>query len=113
MAEMPSIRLDVVTTTSMPNEPELEEFFNPGLPENLKKVSIKFYDIAQWMFETLPASSQRAQGLWDLLRAKDCAVRAVLAEERDLKRRGSDLDEKHLTPEEKAAVEKRRNDSST
>jgi len=71
------IRLDVVATTTMPNEPELSDFFNPELPEPLKKVSIKFYDIAQWMLETLPASAQRAQGLWDLLRAKDCAVRAM------------------------------------
>jgi len=57
-------------------EPELDDFFNPVLPKPLQEVSIKFYDIAQWMFENLPPSAQRAQGLWDLLRAKDCAVRA-------------------------------------
>jgi ferritin-like protein len=58
-------------------EPELSDFFNPGLPKPLQEVSIKFHDLAMYMKENLPPGPQRTQGLWDLLRAKDCAVRAA------------------------------------
>ncbi|GAA2554599.1 hypothetical protein GCM10010423_64720 [Streptomyces levis] len=57
-------------------EPPLEDFYNPNLPEELRRLSRRFYDLAEHMVTTTPVSAQRAQCLWDLLRAKDCAVRA-------------------------------------
>ena len=54
-----------------------EQFQYAHLPPHLQEISKKFYELALWMMETLPAGLQRTQGLWELLRAKDCAVRAI------------------------------------
>jgi ferritin-like protein len=57
----------------------LLQFFNyDHLPENLKKVSAPFCELAKQINETLPDNPEKTTALRKLLEAKDCAVRAVL-----------------------------------
>ncbi len=57
----------------------LRQFDYGHLPEYLQKVSQPFHRLAHEALGDLQAGSQVRQGLWDLLRAKDCFVRAAVA----------------------------------
>lgn len=58
----------------------LEQFFTyKHLPEHLQKISKPFSEMAQNIIDTLPRNPQRTAGLWKLLEAKDCIVRAALS----------------------------------
>jgi ferritin-like protein len=59
----------------------LQFFSYAHLPEHLKTVSVRFYDLAQHIVCTLPRNPERTVCLRRLLEAKDCAVRAHLYEE--------------------------------
>lgn len=67
-------------------DPELRDLlaqFEYGhLPEHLKRVSLHFHAVAHVMAHQLPDGAQLRQGLWDLLRSKDCMVRAAVAKAR-------------------------------
>jgi len=55
------------------------QFFNYGhLPDELKKVSMKFNALAHSLVEDLPDNDQRDQALHRLLESKDAAVRALV-----------------------------------
>jgi hypothetical protein len=57
----------------------LMQFFAYGhLPEDLKKVSVQFYELARAMDEMLPNNPEKTVALRKLMEAKDCAVRAVI-----------------------------------
>ncbi|HEV2346378.1 MAG TPA: hypothetical protein VGS97_19930 [Actinocrinis sp.] len=53
------------------------------LPEYLQTVSKPFHKLAHQAVEGRPPGIQVRQGLWDLLRAKDCFVRAAVAAPHD------------------------------
>lgn len=59
---------------------DLMRYFEFGhLPEGpLRTTSAMCADLAWGMVLALPDSPQLTNGLWDLLRAKDCFVRAAL-----------------------------------
>jgi hypothetical protein len=46
------------------------------LPEYLQSVAKPFYRLAHQAVEGMTECAQVRQGLWDLLRSKDCFVRA-------------------------------------
>jgi hypothetical protein len=50
------------------------------LPEHLQAVSRPFGELAAVILETLPRNPERTTALRKLLEAKDCAVRALVAE---------------------------------
>ncbi len=57
----------------------LIQFFNYShLPEDLKKISSPFYELALLIADNLPKNPERTVALRKLLEAKDCAVRAKL-----------------------------------
>jgi len=59
----------------------LLQFFAWGhLPERLQNVSRPFGELANVIMETLPRNPERTTALRKLLEAKDCAVRALVAE---------------------------------
>lgn len=60
------------------NEPIMQFFAFAHLPEHLKVVSIKFYELACHVVATLPRNPERTVALRKLLEAKDAAVRAQL-----------------------------------
>lgn len=49
------------------------------LPEYLQSVSKPFHKLAHQAVDSHEPGPQVRQGLWDLLRAKDCFVRAAVA----------------------------------
>jgi len=59
----------------------LQHFTYEHLPDHLQEVSQPFCELAMLMAKTLPTNPQTTMCLWDLLRSKDCAVRAKLAKE--------------------------------
>lgn len=59
--------------------PILDFFQYKHLPENLQKISAPLGEIAEKMAETLPDGPEVSAGLRKLLEAKDCFVRAALA----------------------------------
>jgi len=56
----------------------LQFFEYDHLPEHLQETSFNFYQLAHWMDDNLPHNSQNYQGLQDLLKAKDAAIRAKI-----------------------------------
>lgn len=60
------------------NEPMLQFFAFEHLPDHLKVVSVKFYELAMTIVAIVPRNPERTVALRKLLEAKDCAVRAVL-----------------------------------
>jgi len=62
----------------MGGDPILQFFSYEHLPERLRAVSKPFCDLAVWIDENIPDSSERSAGLRKLLEAKDCIVRAKL-----------------------------------
>ena len=55
--------------------------YTPATPESIQRmneVRDKYADLANWVQENIDPSDQKAAGMRDLLRAKDCHVRAVL-----------------------------------
>lgn len=62
------------------NEFLLQFFTYSHLPAHLQDVSRPFCDLANTIVETLPRNPERTVALRKLLEAKDCAVRALLAE---------------------------------
>ena len=68
--------------TSIRGDDPILQFFAYGqLSPLLQSVSRPFGVLAREMHDRLPDNPQRAQMLSDLLRAKDCAVRALLYRE--------------------------------
>ena len=64
--------------TQTPAEPLLQFFAFAHLPEHMRVVSIKFYELAEHVVATLPRNPERTVALRKLLEAKDCAVRALI-----------------------------------
>jgi hypothetical protein len=56
----------------------LQFFAYDHLPEHLQVISAACYDLAHEMAEVLPDGPELTVGLRDLLRAKDCFVRAAV-----------------------------------
>jgi ferritin-like protein len=67
-----------------PSEAVLRHFGYDHLPEPLRAVSRRFYELAHWVAAELPEDPERTTALRKLLEAKDCAVRARLTETRAL-----------------------------
>jgi hypothetical protein len=65
-----------VTTTGPP--PILRYFTAEHLPAELRAVSRRFAELAQWVAADLPAGAEQSTALRKLLEAKDAAVRAAL-----------------------------------
>jgi hypothetical protein len=61
-------------------DPILVYFRYEHLPEHLQDVSAPFRKLAFQMVENLPPGPEVSAGLRKLLEAKDCAVRAALAQ---------------------------------
>jgi hypothetical protein len=59
-------------------EPLLQFFAYEHLRDDLKRVSLQFATMAQWIVDTVPRNPERTVALRKLLEAKDCAVRARL-----------------------------------
>lgn len=57
-------------------EYDLQFFEYKHLPDRLQKISKPICDLAEEMYEILPACEERIVGLRKLLEAKDCFVRA-------------------------------------
>jgi len=59
----------------------LMQFFKyQHLPESLQEISVQFAAVASNMMAVLPKNPERTTMLRKLLEAKDCAVRAKIAE---------------------------------
>lgn len=58
----------------------MQFFAYAHLPEHLQAVSRPFGELAAVIVETLPRNPERTTALRKLLEAKDCAVRALVAE---------------------------------
>lgn len=58
--------------------PILRYFDTRHLRAPLAGVSVKVFDLAQWMDDELPDCDEKSAGLRKLLEAKDCFVRAAL-----------------------------------
>jgi hypothetical protein len=58
----------------------IQYFSYDHLPENLQKVSKPLHDLAHLMEQTLPDGPEKSAGMRKLLEAKDCFVRAGLAD---------------------------------
>lgn len=58
----------------------LQYFYNEHLPAHLQAVSKPVGDLAYQMADGLPANPETTEGLRKLLEAKDCFVRAALAQ---------------------------------
>ena len=63
------------------NEYLFQFFAYEHLPEHLKQVSKKFYELAHDIVLNLPRNPERTVALRKLLEAKDCAVRSVISKE--------------------------------
>lgn len=63
----------------------LQFFVYSHLPANLQEVSKPFCDLAYKMFEILPGNAESTVAMRKLLEAKDCAVRAKLYKDQDLR----------------------------
>jgi hypothetical protein len=61
-----------------PIEPILQYFAFEHLPDNLKAVSARFGELADFVVRTLPRNAERTVALRKLLEGKDAAVRAAL-----------------------------------
>ena len=71
----------------MNNQEFLIQFFKHNhLPEHLRKVSKLFGDLAVKIENELPKNPERTTALRKLLESKDCAIRAVIAEDTGEKR---------------------------
>lgn len=66
------------TNEEIEAEPDLVYFHYSHLPPHLQARSAMFAKLAREIMDTTPPSGQRTMGLFDLLRAKDCIVRAAL-----------------------------------
>ncbi len=64
----------------MDNEFLLQFFAYDHLPERLQLVSKPFGQLAETIVAVLPRNPERTTALRKLLEAKDCAVRALVAE---------------------------------
>lgn len=64
----------------MPN-PILQFFAYDHLPEHLQEISKPICDVAQHYETTIADSAEKTAGLRKLLEAKDCMVRAALAQQ--------------------------------
>ena len=67
-------------TADIELDPVLQFFDYQHLPDYLAIVSAKFAELAEEIVAKVPRNAQRTQALNKLLEAKDCAVRAQLAE---------------------------------
>jgi len=56
----------------------LKYFGYNHLPQNLQEASKPFHAMVTWIYDHIERSDQREKGIDDLLRAKDCIVRATL-----------------------------------
>ncbi len=61
-------------------EPILQFFAYTHLPAHLQTVSMPFAKVAERIVQTLPRHPERSVALRKLLEAKDCAVRAAVAD---------------------------------
>lgn len=57
----------------------LQFFSYAHLPPAMQEISKPFGELAQKLYEVLPANPERHEALRKLLEAKDCAVRAGFA----------------------------------
>jgi hypothetical protein len=69
------------TDEAVKRYPILRYFASDHLPPRLKLVRQPFADQADWLVMNLPPGPEVSAGLRKLLEAKDCFVRAALADE--------------------------------
>ena len=67
---------EAFTDEQLAADPILRYFHFAHLPDSLKVVSVKFYELACFMIAVLPRNAERSVALRKLLEAKDAAVRA-------------------------------------
>lgn len=67
-----------------PKREALRWFEFDHLPEDLQEVAHPIYDLADNLYESLGSSSEKSAGLRHLLEAKDCFVRAAVADRPDI-----------------------------
>jgi hypothetical protein len=67
-------------TTGVRHEALLQFFKYDHLKPELQTISKPFGELAQHLIDTLPPNAERTTALRKLLEAKDCAVRAQIAE---------------------------------
>lgn len=63
-------------------DPALLFFTNPYLPPHLQRLIQPFFEIAHAMIRAVPRNSQRHLMFQKMVEAKDCALRAVVFQER-------------------------------
>lgn len=63
----------------------LQFFDYTHLSDPLQRVSMNFYNLARWIERELPENLERTVALRKLLEAKDCAIRAKIYMEPDIK----------------------------
>lgn len=63
--------------------PIMKYFEYKHLPEKLRGVSARFWELAQSLDAGLPDCAEKSAGLRKLLEAKDCMVRAALEEKKE------------------------------
>jgi hypothetical protein len=68
------------TPEQLATDPILRYFHYAHLPDDLRKVSGPFCDMAKRVVERLPRNAERSVALRKLLEAKDAAVRAAVPE---------------------------------
>lgn len=63
-----------------PKATALRWFQYDHLPEDLQPVAGRIYELAEWAHDNLNSSAEKSAGFRKLLEAKDCLVRAKLAD---------------------------------
>lgn len=66
-----------------PLKPEaiMQFFAYQHLPEHMREASRRVCEVAEWAVANLPRNAERTAGLRELLKAKDCLVRALIFKE--------------------------------
>ena len=72
--------MNTATPTPAPHDFLLQFFTYDHLPVHLQTVSSSFATLAHQLVNTLPSIPERTTALRKLLEAKDCAVRALIAQ---------------------------------
>jgi hypothetical protein len=72
--------MNTPTPTPAPHDFLLQFFTYDHLPVHLQTVSRSFATLAHQLVNTLPSNPERTTALRKLLEAKDCAVRALIAQ---------------------------------
>lgn len=67
-----------------PKRTALRWFEYDHLPEDLQEIAHPIYDLAEDLYEAVGSSAEKSAGFRKLLEAKDCFVRARVADRPDI-----------------------------